>query len=414
MKQFFLQQLKNILKLLAQLTLAKYQPSIIGITGSAGKTSTKEAIFAVLKNARRVRAASASFNNELGLPLTILGDWEKVNGVFFWPKVIVISIWRLIARSPYPEILILEYGIQKPGDMKYLLEIARPSIGVMTAVGEVPVHVEFFSGSDAVAREKGRLLESVPAVGFAVANADDEVVYDIARQARAHVMAFGFNKDADVRISNFENLSTEEKPFGITFKLLYGGVVVPVRFKGIFGKPQAYAAAAATCIGIIFGINLVKIAESLANDYVAPKRRMTLREGMRGSYIIDDSYNASPLSTHAAIETIKDLAGKRKIAVLGDMRELGKYNILAHQEIGRLAARVFEFLFTVGDGGKIIAESAVKEGGIQGKNVKTFDSAEDAAVELKNLLKSGDLVLIKASRAMRLDKISDAAIAGSK
>lgn len=128
-------QLQSILKTLARLTIKKYQPGVIGVTGSVGKTSAKEAIYAVLRTIRRVRASSGNFNNEIGLPLTVLGDWQKIRGPFFWLRVIFCSIWQLIFKSVYPEILILEYAADKPGDIKYLMEIAKPNIGVVTAIG---------------------------------------------------------------------------------------------------------------------------------------------------------------------------------------------------------------------------------------------------------------------------------------
>ncbi len=429
MKFFFVEKLKELLAFLAKATIAKYQPSIIGITGSVGKTSAKEAIYATLKDARSVRVARGNFNTEFGLPLTILGDWsaEDLNLVsrggpvgaalskmVFWLKVVLTSLSRLISRTKYPEILILEYGVQKPGDMKYLLEIARPNIGIMTALGEIPVHVEFFSGKESLVREKGRLLEAAPAIGFVILNADDEVVYEMGERVRAHIMTFGFNKDSEVRISNLENLSTEDHPWGAAFKISYGGSLVPVRFADTFGKPQAYAAAAATCVGLIFGINLVRIAESLSKNYQPAKHRMNLIRGRRGEFILDDCYNAAPLSMHAAIETVQALTAKRKIGVLGDMLELGQFGVLAHEEIGRLAGKIFGILITVGKRGKIIAEAAVKDGVINKKNVKNFETAQEALPEVVSLLKSGDLVLIKASRGIGLDVIVDALSDGMK
>ncbi len=407
MKFFLLKQLQWILKVLAGATIRKYEPSVVAITGTVGKTSTKEAVYAVLKDLRSVRKSSGSFNNELGVPLTVLGDWDKVGGVFFWIKVISIGIFNLIKRVKYPEILILEYGVQKPGDMKYLLEIAKPSIAVMTAVGETPVHVEYFNSPESVAKEKFKLLDALPAIGFAITNNDDEVVSEMSEKIRAHSMKFGYSVNSDVRISGFENLSTEDRPFGISFKLGYGGAIVPVRVAGAFGKAQSYAAAAASSVGLIFGSNLVRISESLSSNYTPPKRRMNLLNGIKKSYVLDDSYNASPLSMRAAIETVKDLNAKRKIGVLGDMLELGQFSLQAHEEIGRLAGGSFDYLVTVGSISKMMVEGASKGGVIDKKNIKNFDKAEDAISFVKDLLKPGDLVLIKASRGIGLDKIVD-------
>lgn len=408
MKLFFQKKLERLLANLARWTINKYEPSVIGITGSVGKTSAKEAIYAVLKDMRTCRASRGNLNNELGLPLTILGDYAEGGGAWFYCGVICRALWQLFHRGEYPEILILEYGIQKPGDMKYLLDIARPSIAVLTAVGATPAHVEYFSGPESIAREKAKLLEAVSTVGFAIINDDDELAGSALGRVRAHAMKFGFSADSDIRVTTFANLTTETRPFGISFKLNYGGNFVPVRFANIFGKSHAYASAAAAAAGLIFGSNLVRIAESLSKHYAPAKHRMILAPLVNGAFAIDDSYNASPLSMKSAIEAMKELEATRKIGVLGDMRELGKYAIAAHETIGELAAGVFDFIIGVGPLGKILSEAAINIGKISKKQVLTAENAEEATTLLRDLLKPGDLVLIKASRAIGLDTVVEA------
>jgi UDP-N-acetylmuramoyl-tripeptide--D-alanyl-D-alanine ligase len=407
MRLFLRKKLEWVLANLARWTVEKYEPSVIGITGSVGKTSTKEAVYAVLRDLRPCRATRGNLNNELGLPLTILGDYGDGGGAWFYFKVIIRAVWRLLLRADYPEILILEYGIQKPGDMKYLLDIARPSIGILTAVGPTPVHVEYFSNPESVAREKAKLLENVPAAGFSIINCDDDITRAATDKVRAHIMKFGFSADSDVRVTTFSNLATDSHPFGISFKLNYGGNFVPVRFPGIFGKSHAYASAAAACVGLIFGSNLVRIAESLTKYYQPARHRMALVPLRGGAFAIDDSYNASPMSMSAAFDAVAELEASRKIGVLGDMRELGKYAVAAHETAGESAGKVFDWLIVVGPLGKIIGESAVKIGGLDPKNLITAESAEEAAAALRDLLKPGDLVLIKASRAIGLDRVID-------
>jgi len=405
MRAYLRNILKWLLALLSRWTLAKYSPGIVGVTGTVGKTSAKEAIAAVLRQIRKVRSSSGNFNTEFGLPLTILGDWEKSGGLFFWLKLITGSFFRLLfgGRAAYPELLVLEYGADRPGDIKCLLDIARPQIGIVTAVGDIPVHVEFYSGPEAVAREKSRLVEALPAIGFAVLNFDDEAVYEMRDRTRAHVITYGFGNGADVKVTNLENRQEGGKPTGVSFKLEYGGSFVPVRLEGSFGKVQAYAAAAAAAVGIAFGMNLVKVSEAL-NYYQAPSRRGKAVAGIKDTWIIDDSYNASPLSVHAAIDLMKEFTAKRKIGILGDMLEIGKYAIEAHEQIGRFSEKVFDILVTVGPRAKFIADAAVKAG-LSRKNVLTFDVAEDAQRPVQDLLKKGDLVLVKGSRAIGLDKI---------
>ncbi len=411
------------LKKLAQLIILRYRPGIIGVTGSVGKTSTKLAIAAVIGPSRRTRFSKGNLNNELGLPLAIVGDFsenevkivsrdtpegeKKIGKSLFWIKVILTGVMNLIRRNnDYPEILVLEYGSDKPDDIKNLLEIARPNISVITAVGEIPVHVEFFAGPDELAKEKSRLIEQLPSAGFAILNHDDETVMDLKGRTRAHIFTFGFQKGSELRLTGFRNKVESGKPVGVSFRMEYGGGSVPVEINGVFGKVQAYASGAAAAVGLIFGINLIKIAESLKAYRPAPSR-MELVAGAKQTTIINDSYNASPLSMHAALDVLRDLPAKRKIAVLGDMLELGEYSMEAHGRVGRIAAQVVDFLFTVGKGGKIIAEAAVKKG-FSKKRIKSFDSADEAVDEVEKAIKKGDIILVKGSHAMELEKIAEA------
>src|SRR3989344_3711627 len=254
MKHILLKILRWILKKLSQLTIWRFQPEVIAITGSVGKTSAKEAIFSVLahcenfkKKKWRVRKANENFNNELGTPLAVLGNWGKIGRplLLFWFRVIVASLLRLILMPPswYPKILILEYGAAKPGDIKYLLNIAKPKIGVITAVGEIPVHNEFSE------------------------------------------------RKPDIKISNFENRSDNNKPLGISFKIEHKENFVPIFLNNIFGMSQAYAVGAAVIVGLIYGLNLVEISELISANYKPAKSRLNLISGVKNTYIMDDSYN---------------------------------------------------------------------------------------------------------------------------
>lgn len=405
---------------LARLTIWRYRPGIIGITGSAGKTSAKLAIKAVLQKGRTVRVSAGNMNNALGVPLAILGDWKdkeialitratpagtlRVKKAAFWIKVIALSVWHIIKKiSDYPEILVLEYGADHPGDIKYLLTIARPNISIITAIGDVPVHVEFYEGPEEVAREKGRLIEYLSVGGFAILNGDDPMVRNLQSRTRARVITYGFEKGEEVRMVRFETKLKHGAPDGISFKLEYGSGVVPVRIPHVFGRTHAYAAAAAASVGIIFGMNLVTISEALAGYIPAPSR-MQLVRGIRSSYVIDDAYNSSPIAMRFALETLHDLPAKRRIAVLGDMLELGKLSADAHARVGWFVAKTADFLFAVGSQAKLIADAARAEG-MKKSNIFIFDSADVAKLPVRDFIKSDDLVLVKGSHAMRLDKV---------
>jgi UDP-N-acetylmuramoyl-tripeptide--D-alanyl-D-alanine ligase len=422
--RFFLRKvIQSLLKGLAILTIKKFKPGVIGVTGSVGKTSTKQAVFAILRRERRVRVSKGSLNNEFGIPLTILGDWQDddlrlvskempAGGNFgkkllFWLKVIGWGLVQLafFSRRSYPEIIILEYGADHPKDIDYLLGIVKPQISILTAIGDIPVHVEFFKDPRALADEKAKLIEILPTTGVAVLNADDPRVIELRPRTRAHVLTYGFSESATVRISSFEHRREKNRICGISFKLEHNQVFTPVRIDNVVGKSQAYAAASAAAVGMAFGINLVRIAEALPYLEVPPRRARILA-GIKNSTIIDDAYNASPASMRMALEAVQDIKAKRKVGILGDMLELGKYTVTAHEELGRLAGKTLDILFTVGDRAQFVAQAAQKAG-IPKKNIFSFDSAESALAAIKKNVRTQDLILVKASRAIHLEKVTE-------
>ncbi len=429
MKNFLLEILKRTLGFLAKLTLWRFKPKVIAITGSVGKTSAKEAIYAVLKNYRKTRKSVMNLNNELGLPISIIGDWpesdlklvskdfpagrKKGKKFLFWLRVITAGFLNIIIgrKKSYPEIIILEYGADRPGDIKKLTDIAKPNVGVITLVGEIPVHVEFFSGPEAVAREKAKLIEVLFSNDFAVLNFDNPIVMNMKEKTRAKIVTFGFNEGADLRISNLENYFDNGLPSGISFKMEYGGSIVPVNIKNSFGKSSAYASAAAACAGLIFDLNLVEISEALSLNYKSSKGRMKFLKLKNGATLIDDSYNASPDSMKELIETVSGIPAKRKIAILGDMLELGDYSEESHKEVGRLSANVFNVLICIGEKSVIVASSA-KRTGFSSDALYVFENADKAIGMIKSIIEKGDLIAVKGSRAIGLDKTVEEIIKG--
>lgn len=410
-----------IVEVLARIYLRRFKPQIIGITGNVGKTSTKEAIGVVLGRIKKIRVGGGNLNNEVGLPFNIISDsadeyYEKGGSLVFGIKTFFKAVFGLLS-SDYPEILVLEYGADKPDDIKKLARKYKPHVAVVTAVGEVPVHVEFFSGPEELAREKRKLVEVLDATDFAILNFDDLAVLEMKEKTKAKVYTYGFGDGAMVQASNL-NVRTDECgfPVGLGLKIQQGESFVPVRIDGSLGKSQGYAAAAATAVGLVFGMNLVQISEALS-EYKGPKGRLKILKGIKNSIIIDDTYNASPASTHLAIETIGDLKGPRKIVVLGDMLELGRYTIEAHEEVGNFLKNDFNLLITVGSRAKFIAESAANQ--MPAGNIHKFETSDEAKLKVKELIKEGDIVLIKGSQGMRMEKIveeimADPAVAGGK
>lgn len=404
-----------ILRKEAQVVLWRFRPMIIGVTGSVGKTSTKEAIRAVLEARYRAQASPKSYNSDMGLPLTILGESTAWDDAFGWLRVIGGGLRRMLSRSPYPERLIVEFGVDRPRDMDRVLTLAQPTIGVVTAIGEVPVHVEFFAGPKELADEKEKLVRSLPSNGHVILNYDDETVREMGARSRAPVITYGFDENAHVRASQEQFLIRDKDkdgaamPEGTMFRLDYKGSSVPVRLLGAFGKPQIYAALAGAAVGIVSGMNLIEIAEALTR-YTPPPGRMRLLEGIKNTHILDDSYNASPLAMHAAFDILRDLPAKRKIAVIGDMLEIGKYTPEAHRAIVRRFSEWGNLLVTVGPRARFAAEEA-RERGMPSERIRSFYKAGEVEKELQPFLEEGDLILIKGSQAIRLERVVEAIMA---
>jgi UDP-N-acetylmuramoyl-tripeptide--D-alanyl-D-alanine ligase len=397
-----------ILKFEAKFVLWRFKPEIIAITGSVGKTSAKEAIYAVLANFYSARRGIKSYNSEIGVPLTILGLKTAHFSFSGWLKNIFRGFAAIFSGN-YPRILVLEYGVDRPKDMDKLLDIAKPEIAVITAIGEIPVHVEFFSGPEELAKEKSKLAANLRTSDILILNYDDLKTLDFQKLTKAKTITYGFGEGAKVRASNYRLMLKNEAgkiiPEGISFKVDYNGSNVPIRIFGAFGKPQVYTALAAIAVGAAKGLNLVEISQALTR-YQVPAGRLKLIEGIKNTLILDDTYNASPLATNEALDLLKDLPAKRKIAVLGDMLELGEYAVKAHRLAGEKASGASDLIFTFGERAKFIAEEA-KNFGFNPQKIFSFEHLDfqNAAKTLKSELEAGDLILVKGSQAMRMEKI---------
>lgn len=412
--------IQYILKVLARAMLARYKPKIVGVTGSVGKTGAKDAIHCVLAVKFKVRKSEKSYNNEIGLPLTVLGISSSGKNIFGWLfGFFKVLSWLIYIN--YPEILVLEMGVDKPKDMDYLLKIVKPDIAVFTSVGEIPVHVENFTHREALLKEKAKLALAVPKHGFVVYDKDSPDWPLFLEKAKAGAMTYGFVDGADIKIHPLERrfavirrlLSSpgsgvagdEEftKPLGVAFKIEYKGNTVPFRIDNIFSDAGAYATGAACAVGVILEMNLIEISSAFSH-YAPPRGRMNLLEGIKSSLILDDTYNSSPSSSRSALDALRILPAKRKIAVLGDMLELGGYSEEAHREAGRQAAKICDVVFAVGTRMGFARHELSAHGFKEGENLFYFESSEPVGFELKNIIKEGDLILVKGSQGMRMEK----------
>jgi len=398
--------LQIILYFFARAILKKYQPEIIGITGSAGKTSARDAIGAVLSAKFSVRKNFKNYNNEIGLPLTIIGRNSGGRSPLRWLAIFLAAVKLLIIKDKaYPRILVLEMGADRIGDLIYLTALAPPKIGVITSIG--PAHLEFFKTLEKIAEEKSILIKCLPASGWAVLNHDDFRVSGLKNLTSAQVLTYGLNAGADLSAGEI-NLSRGrgQQPAGLSFKLTYAGSTVPVFIPNILGEHSVYAVLAGAAVGLVYNLNLLEVAEALKN-FESPPGRMRLIDGLNSSFIIDDSYNASPQSTLAAVKTLGSIninAGGKKYALLGDMLELGDYTEKGHRQVGAaMAENKIDYLIAVGERANFIVEAA-KQAGLNSERIFHFASAIEAGEFLRDKLKAGDVVLVKGSQGMRLEK----------
>ncbi|MEN8240547.1 MAG: UDP-N-acetylmuramoyl-tripeptide--D-alanyl-D-alanine ligase [Chloroflexota bacterium] len=352
---------------------AQLDLEVIGITGSVGKSTTKEMIAEVISRKYPTLKNEGNFNNEIGLPLTVLG------------------LTKGHRRA------VLEMGFYVPGEIKFLCEIARPRIGVVTNIGTV--HAERAGSQKEIAAGKAELVRALPKDGFAILNYDDPLVRQMAEETQAAVLFYGMSPEADLWADQVEGLGLE----GIRFRLHYKNEVIHLRVP-MLGQHSVQTALRAAAVGLVEGLGWQEIVSGLRFGHMQ-LRLMAVRSD-EGALLLDDTYNASPQSTLAALNLLAELDG-RKVAVLGDMLELGQYEEQGHQKVGIRAAEVADFLITVGQRAHLIASSA-KASGMPEELIIEVEETTQAIEVLREQLNAEDVVLIKGSRGMRMDAISPA------
>ena len=346
---------------------------VIAVTGSSGKTTTKEMIAAVMSKQYRVIKSSGNLNNHIGVPLSVLQTNQS------------------------DEVGVFELGINHPGELKPLVEICQPQIGVVTNIG--PSHLEFFGDEEGVMKEKGVLVEKLPPNGLAILNADDPWTENLSLRTDSRVTKVGFATEADVRADNVHwkhgklcfdlHFSEEEK--------------VPQVWLDAVGKHQIYSALYAAAVAREFGLDGQTIATALVHCQPIEGRMQVEKIG--GIRLVNDTYNANPDSMRAALEALASWPqARRRIALLGDMHELGPASADAHQAIGTIAAQLrLDQLLVVGDQARLIGEQAQHDG-LKKEQVRFFSQVSDAGAALAQLALPGDAILVKASRASRLEE----------
>lgn len=408
MREIFRKIVTKILIFESKLVLRKYKPRVVAITGSVGKTSTKDAVYAVFSKFTYVRKSDKSFNSEIGLPLTILGLPNGWGSVTIWCKNILKGLWLVLAPHKYPKWLVLEVGVGKPGDMKRTASWLKTDAVIVTAIGDTPVHIEFFESKKHLVEEKAGLIKTLKPDGICVLNADDEIVLNMKDGCKSKVITYGFSDEVDVKGSNLNILYDKNNDLsGTVYRLDSGGSSMPVLLEGVLGKNYAYASLATLALVYGFKWNLLESINALKNYNTSPGR-MCLLSGINNTLIIDDTYNSSPFACETAIKSLGEIKGTgRKIAVLGDMLELGRHTDDAHKNLGIFVKENADVLVVVGQRAKNIKIGAL-DMGMDLNNIFEFNNSHEAGEFLRDFIKENDIVLVKGSQGMRMERTVEA------
>ncbi len=365
----------NAMQQIARFWRRRLDLVVIGITGSVGKSTTKELVAEVLNQRFKTLKSPGNLNNEIGLPLTLL------------------------QLSDQHERAILEMGFYVPGEIKFLCDLALPQVGVVTNISTV--HAERAGTIEDIARGKAELVQALPPApdGLAILNFDDPKVREMADQSNARIFYYGMSSDAHLWADQVEGLGLD----GIRFRLHYQNEVLHLRVP-LIGRHSVHTALRAAAVGLTEGLSWQEIVSGLQSSEV--QLRLVAVRAKSGAIILDDTYNSSPESTLAALNLLDDLEG-RKIAVLGDMLELGRYERQGHTLVGVRAAEVASELVTVGERAKWIASSAANAG-LAPNMIREFDTSQQSIDFLNKHLTSKDVVLVKGSRGMQMEIIVSA------
>lgn len=394
-RQFFRKFVEVFLRTLVKIKLHRARPTIIGITGTIGKTSTKEAVYQVLKTKWRVQRDKKSLNTDFGLLLAVLEQPSGFRSPLKWGVVLIRAMLNAFLGEKH-DFIVLEYGADKPGDIEHLISVVKPDIAILTHI--TPVHQAHgqFKNLDAVFEEKRKLAECLNAQDKAILNFADERIKTLAGHLRAQV--FWFNgKDISAT-----QAKTTENGFSVVLHAENQKVKDAPPWRSldahfpVFGAYHIDLFLPALMCGVLHGIPLEEGVKALQSFHLPPGR-MSLLEGKNGSGLLDSSYNASPETVKQALALLKEFPGERKIAVLGTMNELGGISVAEHQKVGEMCGSWLDMLVTVGEGAAEIARAALKNG-LPEARIRVLRAAREVKAVLTPYLQKGDFVLFKGSQ----------------
>jgi len=393
MKELLKKAVLFLLKFLAKVKLSRMNAKIIGVTGSVGKTTCKDAIFEVLSQKYKVLRNEKSYNSEFGLLLTILHQESGFSSAGQWLKTLFKGFFRAIfARDRY-DFLVLEMGVDKPGDMDFLTDVVRPDVAVITAIKPVHMADGQFKSLEEIYEEKSKIFTALKKGGIALVNLDDEYISKTVDEGKIN-----FNTYAAKKRAHFKAEKVIQKDFGLEFDVLYNNDCLSFKTT-LFGEYQVYSLLPAIAAGLMYDVPNDKIIKAV-NEFKLPPGRMSLIEGIKDVLILDSSYNASPEAVIEALKVLKYFGDKRrgrKIFVFGNMNELGADSKEQHQKIGALIPGYADILITVGDE-VVFAASSANKNNMDSANIFSFKTAREAADFYKKHSIKNDIVLVKGSQ----------------
>ncbi|MDQ5930481.1 MAG: hypothetical protein QG594_2269 [Bacteroidota bacterium] len=391
-----------LLRLVSQAILWRHKPIVIAITGSVGKTMTKDIIAHGLSSVADVGKSQKNFNTDFGVPLSIIGGENPRGKVLAWFNVIIQGLIVFI-KSDYHKVLVLEVGTRFPGDIKRIAKWLKPNISIITHIPEVPVHIEFFESRQHIVDEKSMLAKYTRVGGTIILNRDSEYVYQIAQNSNHPICSIGFNAGSDIRAGNIKRIIIHGE-YGMQFTVSCKNGIFPVTVPGFVANHQIYGVLFALAVAEILGYDMERVANSMQTLPATPGRLRPL-VGINNTLLLDDSYNASPAAMEAAIETLQliDVPGN-KIAVLGDMFDLGKMTMDIHTGIGAILKDSTDYAFLVGPRMEYAYNSAIKS---KYPKTKIFhvEKPIDVLPLLIRVIKPGDAILVKGSQGIRMERL---------
>jgi len=415
------QILQKFLQRSARDVIRQHQPHIIGITGNVGKTTTREVLARYLEHTESdVRSPMKNYNNEWGVPFTILGKAPKPGKPWTWLSVLWTALRMKRKNASYPSVLVLEIGVDAPGDMDtFTQDFLYVDTLILTNIGENPVHKEFFQSTGELAKEKLKLLSILKEDGTLIYNADEPRFKSLPNRTTkiGTVLSFGLN-NADFQAKNIsQSLTTDTSrwelhgsglvPY-VSFIVVHRGASVPIDIPYMFAKTQVYMVLPVIAYAVSHGTNLVSVSNRLT--YAPTPGRLRFLEGMNGSVVIDDTYNAAPQAMHQALDVFESLntSEARCVAILGDMKELGDDTVSIHKELVEPLMKYADIFVGVGECMKEVSKEIQDEPLIE---TLSFSTSQEAAEWARHHINDEDIIVVKGAQSMRMERVVKAIMA---